>query len=101
MNDTKDIWAILEDSPPEHCDSVQDLYSWSLNYDAGTGPFTLFLDLIGYSFDEYGEALYTLTDASLGYVELGKLAAALNDYSDYPATVEYYVRTLMDAELAS
>jgi len=75
------------------------LYSWSTNYDAGTGPFTLFLDLIGYSFDEYGEALYTLTEGSLGYVELGYLARALNEYTDNPTKVRDYVEALLSAEL--
>ena len=97
----KDIWAMLEQSAPAGCESTQDLYSWSLNYDAGKGPFTLFLDLIGVSFDEFGEALYTLTDSSLGYVELGKLAAALEEYADNPSTVSEYVAELLSAELAS
>lgn len=93
-----DIWELLEQEAPRGCDAVQDLYSWSLNYDAGKGPFTLFLDLIGWSFDEYGEALYTLTEASLGYVELGKLAQALTAYADYPQDVREYVDVLMAAE---
>lgn len=94
----KDIWAMLEESAPKGCEAVQDLYSWSLNYDAGKGPFTLFLDLIGYSFDEFGEALFTLTESSLGYVELGKLAAALTEYADRPHDVREYVDALMAAE---
>src|SRR4051794_38404383 len=49
-----DIWTLLEQDAPHGCESVQDLYSWSLNYDAGAGPFALFLDLIGWSTDELG-----------------------------------------------
>lgn len=94
----KTIWQLLEESAPEGCGDVQDLYSWSLNYESGKGPFTLFLDLIGYSFEEYGEALYTLTESSLGFLELGKLADALNAYADYPNDVTDYVAMLMDAE---
>lgn len=98
MNDTKDIWAMLEEAPPQGCEAVQDLYSWSLNYDAGTGPMTLFLDLIGWSEEEIGEPLYSLKDASLGYVELDKLARALTEYSDAPYPVREYVDQLMSAE---
>lgn len=101
MPKTTDIWEMLEQDAPSGCDAVQDLYSWSLNYDAGKGPFTLFLDLIGYSFDEFGEALYSLTEASLGYLELDKLAKALTEYADRPQDVTGFVQTLMDAESAS
>ena len=73
-------------------------YSWSLNYDAGKGPFSLFLDLIGYSFDEFGEAVYALTESSLGYVELDKLGLALREYATAPASVTEYVSALIEAE---
>lgn len=94
----KDIWQLLEESAPQGCEAVQDLYSWSLNYDAGKGPFSLFLDLIGWSDENFGEPIYSLKDASLGYMELSKLADALKDYSDQPHDVRAYVETLMGAE---
>jgi hypothetical protein len=56
MTDTTDIWTMLEQNAPEHCEAVQDLYSWSLNYDPGKGPMTLFVDLIGWSEDNLGES---------------------------------------------
>ena len=56
------IWQMLEGDAPKGCSAVQDLYSWSLNYNAGCGPYTLFLDLIGWSFENHGEALYHLTE---------------------------------------
>ena len=93
-----DIWAILEQDAPEGCASVQDLYSWSLNYDPGKGPFALFLDLIGYSMEEIGERLYDMDKMLLGYVELSKLAAALESYSTRPYDVTEYVAALMAAE---
>lgn len=94
-----DIWTLLEQDAPRGCESVQDLYSWSLNFDAGRGPFTLFLDLIGYSEDEYGQALFAgdITTAC-GYMELSKLGAALVAYSDAPHDVREYVGTLLAAE---
>ena len=93
-----DIWEMLEQDAPEGCGSVQDLYSWSLNYDGGRGPFTLFLDLIGYGMEEIGVRLYDMDKMSLGYVELSKLAAALESYSTRPHDVTEYVVALLAAE---
>lgn len=101
MTKTVDLWEMLEQDAPSGCEAVQDLLSWSLNYEPGKGPFTLFLDLIGWSFDEYGDALYTLTEASLGYVELGKLAEALTEYADRPHDVTAYVAALTAAGMGS
>ena len=92
------IWDLLEQEAPAGCAAVQDLYSWSLNYNPQKGPFSLFLDLIGWSADEIGEPLYDLRSASLGYVELGKLSLALREYADRPQDVRGYVDQLMAAE---
>jgi hypothetical protein len=59
---------------------------------------TLFLDLIGWSDDNIGEPLYSLADASLGYMELSKLGAALSQYARHPEAVLAYVSALMEAE---
>lgn len=93
-----DIWKLLEQDAPDGCEAVQSLYSWSTNYDAGKGPFALFLDLVGWSEDNLGEPIYSLKDASLGYVELSKLADALSAYADRPHDVNEYVERLMAAE---
>jgi hypothetical protein len=91
------FWQLLED-PPKRCAEVAALWSWSLNYDAGRGPATLFLDLIGYSQDEYGQALYNLADASLGYRELEYLRDAMTEYLADPHAVRGFVSTLLEAE---
>jgi hypothetical protein len=102
MSKTQDIWALLEQDAPEGCEAVQALYGWSLNYDAGRGPFALFLDLTGWSDEHYGENVYQGTYASgLGYVELDKLAKALTEYAARPLTVSAHVDALMDAESAT
>lgn len=98
MAESPNIYALLDQDAPQGCDSVQGLYSWSLNYDAGKGPFSLFLDLIGWSQEELGEPIYSLKDASLGYLELDKLAKALTEYADRPNDVREYVEVLMTAE---
>lgn len=96
---TMDIWEMLEQDAPAGCSAIQDLYSWSLNYDAGKGPMTLFLDLIGWSDEQIGEPpLYSLEDASLGYVELDKLGLALREYAESPQNVREYVDKLLEAE---
>lgn len=92
-----DIWGALE-NPPTGCEEVADLYSWSLNYDPGKGPFALFLDMLGWSEDELGEPIYQLSSASLGYVELDKLADALKEYTERPHDVREYVDRLMRLE---
>lgn len=98
----RDIWAMLEETAPDGCEAVQDLYSWSLNYDAGHGPFALFLDLIGWTADEMGDGvmLYPYADhPASGYLEIAKLAHALEEYADRPHEVREYVDELMAAEV--
>lgn len=95
----KDVWELTE-NPPQGCEETASLYHWSTNYDAGKGPFTLFLDLLGWSDENIGEPLYGLKDASLGYVELDKLGAALREYADRPHDVREFVDTLVNAEMA-
>ncbi len=94
---TPSVWALLED-PPAGCEAVASLYNWSTNYEAGRGPISLFLDLIGWSDEQLGEPIYSLKDASLGYVELDKLGLALREYSDRPSDVRAYVDQLLEAE---
>jgi hypothetical protein len=98
MNNTHrthtDVWSFTEE-PPKYAEATANLWHWSTNYDAGKGPFTLFLDMIGWSEDQIGETLYDLTSASLGYVELDKLADALKEYTDRPTDVRAWVDELM------
>lgn len=81
-------------------EGVADLYRWSSNYDAPT-PFGLFLDLIGWSEDQLGMPLHDLAKAheQLGYLELGMLAKALDEYSDRPGVVMDAVERAMAAEM--
>lgn len=94
-----DVWTFTED-PPQAVAATADLWHWSTNYDTGRGPFTLFLDMIGWSEDMIGEPLYSLSSALLGYVELSKLGDALKEYADDPHTVRAWVDELMTLEFA-
>jgi hypothetical protein len=83
----------------EDCPQVAALYSWSTNYDPGQGPSTLFLDLIGWSEEEFGAPCFDHNKiGSFGYVELAYLADALKAYADNPSWVRSYVDDLMVAE---
>lgn len=97
MSQQHTLEDLLNDAP-EYAGATSSLYSWSTNFEAGTGPFSLFLDLIGWSADELGEPIYSLADANLGYVELDKLADALKEYASRPTDVGEYVSALVSAE---
>jgi hypothetical protein len=90
------------DSAPRSCEDIVSLYNWSTNFQAGEGPFALFLDLIGWSEDNIGETLFAKPEVSfasrLGCIELSRLGEALTAYADLPFTVGEFVDRLMDAE---
>lgn len=94
-----DFWQLCE-TPPAYASSVAHLAHWSTNYEGGHTPFLLFCDLIGYSADNFGSALYSAShgDYGLGHVEAGLLAAALVEWADRPGDVVDFVSLLMSAE---
>ena len=101
MNDTKkDIWDVLGDAKPSQ-EHTASLISWSMNYDLKTGtPYHIFLDLIGYSADEYGSNLFDYTNIQkvLGFMELDYLGDALKEYAENPQTVLDFIRAIDEAE---
>lgn len=94
----KDIWEFLEEEP-RWGKEVKALYEWSLNCE-GFAPFRKFLDLIGYSEENFGTnfADWNSPAFSLGYKELDYLADALKEYADNPIEVEKYIDNLLEAE---
>lgn len=90
----------LIENAPAHLESTAQLFKWSENFDTQRGPATLFLDLIGYSANEFGEALYELSEVHnyLGYMELDHLADALKEYASTPDAVYEFVESLIAAE---
>ena len=66
--------------------AIEELFDWSSNFDCGKNPYCIFLDLIGFSEEEYGEEMFTYTGKSfsqiLGYKELCLLSAALRVFED-------------------
>ena len=94
---TTSVWEFLE-RPNTHARQAQACYSWGLNCNRDSNPFLVFLDLIGWSGDNYGEHLVMGSFGSLGYTELSYLADALNEYALFPNEVTEWVTALMMCE---
>lgn len=94
----KTIEQVLEEGE-ERFPHIVGLYHWSLNYEAGEGPMTLFLDLIGYSQEEIGEPLYNIKDPKLGYLELDYLGDALKEYATIGEGAYDFVMRILQAEM--
>lgn len=95
----KTVWDLYE-NPPKGAEETSSLASWSLNYDSKTGtPFQIFLDLIGYSEDEFGTKLFA-GDFSrvLGFMELDYLGDALKEYANNPEPVRNFLTELFELE---
>ena len=95
--ETKTLDQLLE-ANEERFPEITSLYSWSTNYEAGKTPFTLLIDLIGYTADNYGESLFNIAKTPLGYLELDYLADALKEYSTIGADAYDYIMAILDAE---
>lgn len=101
MKDTKkDLWDILEEAKPSQ-EHTAGLISWSMNYDLKTGtPYHIFLDLIGYSMEQYGSNLFDYNNVQrvLGFMELDYLADALKEYAENPQAVLSFIEAIDEAE---
>ena len=84
------------ETAPTYAKAVARLWAWSENFDYPS-PASFFLDLIGYSDDNYGEPLTSMSDVpkKLGYLELDMLADALKEYAERPIDVGDYVERLV------
>ena len=98
MSNAETFYDLVEKAP-DYADRVAKLADWSQNYDSRTGtPFGVFLDLIGYSEDNFGENLVKNPQKVLGFLEMDYLADALRQYADRPADVSEFVYKLVTAE---
>lgn len=96
--ETLDIWQFLE-LPNEHARAAQDLYEWGRNCNRSGNPFLHFLDLIGWTEDNYGEGEKAApAESSYGYVELEYLSDALTEYIAQPTRVSSWIDELMTKE---
>lgn len=97
MNTVKTLNQVLE-AGEARFPEITALYNWSLNYEAGKTPFTLLIDLIGYTADNYGESLFNMAKTPLGYLELDYLADALKEYATIGQDAYDYIVAILDAE---
>jgi hypothetical protein len=82
------------DTAPEWASDTAHLMSWCEgNYDF-PAPSSLFLDLIGYSEEEFGENLTARKMPDLGYLEIDLLAKALTEYAKRPLDIRDFVSSL-------
>lgn len=95
--ENRTVWEFLE-LPNRWATETQALYEWGLNCDRNSNPFLVFLDLIGWSQENYGEPLVLGSFGSLGYLEQSYLADALNEYANQPHEVTSWVDQLMQSE---
>ena len=72
---------------PQEAAAIEELADWSTNFRDSQNPFSIFLDLIGYSIDRYGLYLYEHeirnSGEVCGYKELCMLADALKVFENH------------------
>jgi hypothetical protein len=98
-NKTEGALSWASENAPTYCEGVSSLYSFASNHE-GMMPFRKFLDLIGYTEEEFGSALgdWKSPSSSLGYMEIGLLAEALTEYANRPLDVEPWIKELLSVE---
>jgi len=100
VTQSKTLEQVLEEGE-ERFPHITGLYQWSTNWNAGEGPMTLFLDLIGWSANEIGSPLFDLSNVhrTLGYMECDYLGDALKEYADKGESAYIFVENLISAEM--
>lgn len=83
----------LEENAPSWASATVALANWSRgNYEFDRSPYLLFLDLIGYSEEEYGTSFISEPSKVLGYLEVDYLADALKEYATRPHDITDIIR---------
>ncbi len=98
----KSFWDLCENPPAandwESVDWVSNLFEWSLSWKAKEGtPFSLYLDLIGYSNSE-GNLFKGNPRQVLEYLEIDELNSALDEYKENPKAVKDWIDLIMETE---
>ena len=96
-NESRESWQIIEEAP-DYAEAVGCLMSWATNYEFPQTPYVVFLDLIGYAAEEFGERLLKEAPTCLGYLELGMLAEALTEYADRPGDIVEFINAVERTE---
>jgi hypothetical protein len=96
---TQDFETMLDEAP-DYAKETAALVRWSTNYnynDEGN-PLPLFLDLIGYNEEQFGESSGRKV-SPLGFVELGYLGDALREYAERPQDIWNWLERLFASEI--
>jgi hypothetical protein len=89
------------ENPPANASEVSALIEWSMNWKGEPcSPYLIFLDLIGYTQEEYGMSFSQGADFSrvLGYMELDYLGDALKEYATNPSDVLDFIKAIDEAD---
>lgn len=93
-------FGIILEEAPDYAKETAALVSWSINYnyeDEGN-PLPIFLDLIGYNEEQFGESSGRKV-SPLGFVELGYLGDALREYAERPQDIWNWLERLFASEI--
>jgi hypothetical protein len=85
------------ESAPASVEPIAHLFSWSENYTFKDAPSRVFLALIGYMEQEFGEKDLEAVPA-LGYLELDLIGKALTAYAQFGEDAHEWVTLLMEAD---
>lgn len=99
MRTKQEMERLLDNASDFRIDDVVFLYQWSTNYDYGspTNPWPVFMFLIGYTEEHFGEQEY-IKGKRLDFVGLDKLGSALRNYTDNPTLVYEFITDLIKYE---
>lgn len=92
------IWEFLELHDETRFQDLAELGSLSMKFDFEDGPYLAFLDLIGYSQDNYGSTMYRWDTNRMGYLELNYVADALKLYTIDPSGVLDWITELNELD---
>ena len=91
------FYDMIEEAPAKF-ETIARMFSWSENYTWKDAPARVFLGLIGYMAEEYGEDNFEGMNVNFGYLELAVLGEALVTYSNHGEDAYIWVKALMDAD---
>lgn len=78
-------------------EEIEGLHGLGFNYEYEVNPWLTFLDLIGYSQEQFGQNFQPSTP-ELDFVALDFLADALKEYSKYPHEATLFINLLIKEE---
>jgi len=90
-------WYEMIEGAPAKFEPIANLFSWSENYTWKDAPARVFLGLIGYLAEEFGEDNFEGMPV-LGYLELAQLGDALVAYANFGEDAYNWVNALIEAD---